>query len=152
MKEVEEKLLKDEKALLPGSEVKWFQFSEPKKEILRTFPNPRPGAVYEVTIETDEVTALCPLTGHPDFYYVKVSYVPGEVCVESKSVKFYFGAFRNYHGFIETIANKVADDFIEVLKPKKLCVYIRMKPRGGIPITVEREYVERLSAEEYSEK
>jgi len=139
-KPLEEKLLEDEKALLPGSKVKWYQFSEPKKEILRTFPSPKPEAEFEVVIETEEMTALCPLTGHPDFYYVKVSYVPDKLCVESKSIKFYFGAFRNYNGFIETIANKILDDLVEVLKPRKASVCIRMKPRGGIPITVVREY------------
>ena len=61
----------------------------PSKE-LKTFPNPRKGRKYTITIDTDEFTALCPMTGQPDFANMKVEYSPDELCVELKSLKLYF--------------------------------------------------------------
>jgi 7-cyano-7-deazaguanine reductase len=134
--DTEEHLLNDDKALLPGSGVAWHQFSKPDSRILKTFNNPKKGIDFTVEISTNELTALCPLTSMPDFYTLKISYTPDEKCIESKSAKFYFHSYRSYGAFIETLANKIADDFVEACDPKYLKVELTMAPRGGIPITV----------------
>lgn len=133
---VEENLLKDKEALLPGGGLSYHQFKEPDYRILRTFDNPKQDALYTIEISTDELTSLCPLTGFPDFYHLTIKYVPDKKCVESKSVKFYFHSFRDAGMFIETLANKIADDWVKICKPKFVKVEIRMNPRGGIPISV----------------
>ena len=38
-----------------------------------------------------EFTALCPITGQPDFAHLVIDYVPGAWLVESKSLKLYLG-------------------------------------------------------------
>lgn len=141
-KEFEQYLLRDDEALLPGKGVSWYQFSKPDYQILKTFDNPNMGIPYTIEISTTELTSLCPLTGFADFYHLQIIYTPKEKCVESKSAKFYFHSFRSYGAFIETLANKIADDWVMVCNPKYLKVKLTMNPRGGIPITVEVERVE----------
>jgi len=132
----EKDLLNNDKSLLPGGGISWHQFKEPDSRILRTFNNPKPGLDYEVIFSTQELTALCPLTSMPDFYTLRISYVPNLKCIESKSAKFYFHSYRNYGAFIETLANKIADDWQKVCSPNHLKVELTMAARGGIPITV----------------
>ena len=50
-------------------------------------------AVVEFT--TDELTAICPVTGQPDFYDLKLSYRPKELLLESKAMKLYLWGFRD---------------------------------------------------------
>ena len=73
----------------------------PKPELLETFPNPYPGRDYEIAMECPEFTALCPLGGiesdadelralrggAPDFGTMYITYVPGDLCIELKSLK-----------------------------------------------------------------
>ena len=54
-------------------------------ETLEVFDNPHPDRYYEVLLETDEFTSLCPLTNQPDFASLAITYVPNKVCVELKS-------------------------------------------------------------------
>jgi len=136
MDEFEEKLVNDDKALLPGSGITWHQFSEPDYRILKTFDNPKKEMPFTIEFSTKELTALCPLTSMPDFYDLKISYIPALKCIESKSAKFYFHSFRSYGAFIETLANKIADDWVKACSPKYLKVDLTMNARGGIPINV----------------
>jgi len=131
-------LLDDENALLPGRGISWFQFEAPSSKILRTFDSPSK-IDYEVEISSDELTAMCPLTGFPDFYDLKITYAPNKKCIESKSFKFYIGSFRESGMFIETLTNKIADDLVEACNPSWLMVENTMKARGGVPITVTAE-------------
>jgi len=131
----DEELLNDEKALLPGSGISYHQFKQPDKRILRTFEKPGKKD-YSVVFSTKELTALCPLTGMPDYYTLEITYVPDKKCIESKSAKLYFHSFRDAGMFIEALTNKIADDWEEVCSPKYLKVVNTMNPRGGIPISV----------------
>jgi len=143
----EEELLEDKKSLLPGSGLAWHQFTEPDHRILRTFVN-LSEIDYNIEITSNEMTALCPLTGFPDFYKLVINYTPGRLCLESKSVKFYLGSFRDAGMFIEALTNRIADDIVKACSPKNLSVCNTMNARGGIPImvTVER-YKERYRDE-----
>lgn len=130
------------KSLAPGSGMSYHQFKTPEPAILQTFDSPitQPNALVE--FRTKEMTGLCPLTSFPDQYEVIVSYVPHKKCVESKSAKHYFGAFRDYGGFIETIAQKIFDDWLAVTGAQHLKVDITMNPRGGVAIstTIKRGF------------
>ena len=119
-----------------------YRFDEPGPDLLEAFPNRYPGRDYVITFEHPEFTSLCPMTGQPDFATITVHYVPGEKCVESKSFKLYMCAFRNHGSFMESVTNKIADDLIAVLEPRRLTVTGVFNVRGGTSITVRVEHTD----------
>ncbi|MDP8922471.1 MAG: preQ(1) synthase [Chloroflexota bacterium] len=95
---------------------------------------PCPAGVQEVTLTSDEVTALCPVTGQPDWYTVSIAYVPRERCIESKSLKLYLQSFREEGIFAEAFAARIANDVAAALAPATCQVTVTQKARGGITI------------------
>ena len=104
---------------------------ERPETILDTFPNPRPGRDYDVRFVFPEFTSMCPVTGQPDFATITVNYTPGERCVEMKSLKLYYLAFRNKGIFYEGVANRILDDLVAALDPKRMTVVADFNARGG---------------------
>jgi len=106
----------------------------PKRAVrkLETFPNPRPGREYVIRHLCPEYTALCPVTGQPDFGTIIVSYVPARLCVELKSLKLYLGSFRDEGHFFEQVTNQILDDLVRALKPRRMTVIGKFNVRGGI--------------------
>jgi 7-cyano-7-deazaguanine reductase len=107
---------------------------------LETFPNRHPKRDYTVTLETDEFTCVCPVTGQPDFASLTIEYVPDRKIVESKSLKLYLESFRNEGVFHEHVTNTILDDLVKALAPRWCVVRGEFAARGGIAITVEAEY------------
>ena len=105
--------------------------SKPSRK-LDTFPNPRPGREYVIRHVCPEYTALCPVTGQPDFGTILVSYVPARLCVELKSLKLYIWSFRDQGHFFEQVTNQILDDLVQALRPKRMTVTGRFNVRGGI--------------------
>jgi 7-cyano-7-deazaguanine reductase len=101
---------------------------------IETFPNP---GVSHVEMTSDELTAVCPVTGQPDMYVATLEYWPGPLCVESKSLKLYLNSFRDQGHFAEALAVRIRDDAAEALQlpADKVRVTLRQKARGGITIT-----------------
>jgi len=114
---------------------KEYKYKEPDLDTLDTFPNP---GVGQVTLDCIEFTSLCPVTGQPDYYEVKVTYEPQDKCLESKSLKLYLGAYRQVGSFAEQLVQKIWEDICLVLKPKGLLVQVKSSPRGGIFIKVKK--------------
>ena len=112
--------------------------ADPK--ILKVFPNPAPGRDYVIEHTHHEFTSICPVTGHPDFGSVTVRYVAAKRCVELKSLKLYFQAFRNEGIFFEAVTNKICDDLGSLLKPRSLTVISDWKGRGGVTSVVTAEW------------
>jgi len=108
--------------------------------LIETFPNRFPGRGYQVTFETCEFTSLCPMTGQPDFGSITIRYVPGERCIESKSLKLYLFSYRSEPTFMETLTNTILDDLVNACKPRSMTVTGNFRPRGGIGIVVEACY------------
>ena len=106
------------------------QVADPRS-ILEAFPSPRPGRGYDVKFVFPEFTSMCPVTGQPDFATITVDYTPDRLCVEMKSLKLYFLAFRNKGIFYEGIVNQILDDLVAVLKPKRMAVVGDFAVRGG---------------------
>ncbi len=104
--------------------------ADPK--ILQVFPNPAPGRDYLIEHTHHEFTSVCPITGHPDFGSISVRYVADKRCVELKSLKLYFHAFRNEGIFFEAVTNKICDDLGSLLRPRSLTVVSDWKGRGGV--------------------
>lgn len=101
---------------------------------LETFANP---GVSRVEMTSDELTAVCPVTGQPDLYAATIEFWPRDLCIESKSLKLYLNGFRNEGQFCEALAVRIRDDVAEVLDvpQDKVRVTLRQKARGGITIT-----------------
>ncbi len=102
--------------------------------ILERFSNKHPGNDYFVKFNCPEFTALCPITGQPDYAEITISYVPDAFLVESKSLKLYLFSFRNHGDFHEDVVNVIMKDLIRLLDPKYIEVLGRFLPRGGISI------------------
>ena len=112
---------------------------EDPRSILDTFVSPRPGRAFEVCFEFPEFTSICPVTGQPDFATITVRYVPDQKCVEMKSLKLYFLAFRNKGIFYEAVTNQILDDLAAVTEPARMTVVADFAVRGGTRgvVTVE---------------
>ncbi len=106
---------------------------------LEVMPNNFPEADYPVKLKSNELTALCPFTAHPDFYTVTIIYKPVKVIMELKSIKLYIERFRNLQTTHETLLNIIFEDFKSLLSPKYLRVELKVNTRGGIKTTVTRE-------------
>jgi 7-cyano-7-deazaguanine reductase len=90
----------------------------------------------EVTYECPEMTAVCPMTGIPDFYTIRITYVPDENLPELKSLRFYLLAYREIPIFHEHLAAKIHEDFTEAVQPRSLHLELDVGVRGGIHTTV----------------
>ena len=113
------------------------------RELLRSEAFPAPG-VQRVILEAIEFTSICPRSGQPDFGSVLIEYSPGERCLESKALKVYLWSFRDEPAFCEALAARIADDIVDAIAPRDVCVEVRQNVRGGIGIVA---VAERASAE-----
>jgi len=129
----------------------------PKPEPLETFANPYANRDYEIHMDCDEFTSLCPVGGiesdasdlellkggAPDFGVIRITYIPGDLCVELKSLKFYLWSFRNEGTFYERAVNRILDDLVAVAKPKWMRVVGDFNVRGGIKSVITATHGER---------
>ena len=76
----------------------------------------------------------------PDFATFTISYVPDEVCVELKSLKLYLWAFRDEGHFHEAVTNRILDDLVAAVRPRRMRVVGDFNVRGGIHTLVTAEY------------
>jgi 7-cyano-7-deazaguanine reductase len=106
------------------------QIAQPRT-ILDPFANPKPDRDYEIQFIFSEFTSMCPVTGQPDFATITVNYVPDQLCVEMKSLKLYYLAYRNKGIFYEAVINAILDDLVAVLKPRRMTVVGDFAVRGG---------------------
>jgi 7-cyano-7-deazaguanine reductase len=104
----------------------------PHQTTLEVFPNPHPNREYEIEHVCPEFTSVCPITGQPDFATMRIVYIPGELCVELKSLKLYLWAFRNEGHFYEDVTNLILDDLVAMMDPIKIDVIGEFNVRGGI--------------------
>ncbi len=110
--------------------------SDSFRSVLETFPNQYPQRDYEIRIVCPEFTSVCPKTGQPDFGTLTITYVPEGKCVELKSLKFYLQQYRNEGIFYENVTNRILDDLVAVLQPRRMTLVAAFTPRGGITTTV----------------
>ena len=117
---------------LGSSKTDYSDHYNPK--VLEAFPNQFPQQDYRVELVCPEFTALCPMTGQPDFGVITIRYAPSQWLVESKSLKLYLFSFRSTGSFHEDCINKIARDLFDLMQPKWLEVEGKFNPRGGISI------------------
>ncbi len=111
-----------------------------RNQELEAFPNPNPGRDYTILHICSEFTSVCPITGLPDFATMKLEYVPDELCVELKSLKYYFYSFRQKGIFYEAVTNQILDDLVGLCKPRKMTVTGEFAVRGGISSIITVTY------------
>ena len=107
---------------------------------LEAVPNPRPERDYEIRCESPELTCVCPLTGQPDFATVTITYVPDRSIVELKSLKLYLWSYRDEGAFHEDVTNRILDDLVAAVAPRRMTVRTDWKVRGGIHTVVEASH------------
>ena len=115
-----------------GHETRYSQTYAP--EVLETFENRHQDHDYWVRFNCPEFTTLCPITGQPDFAEIRISYVPDQRMVESKSLKLYLFSFRSNGDFHEDCVNTIMKDLVRLMDPKYIEVTGFFTPRGGISI------------------
>jgi 7-cyano-7-deazaguanine reductase len=129
----------------------------PKPELLETFANPYPDRGYEIHMDCNEFTSLCPLGGiesdareltlleggAPDFGTIRITYVPAAQCIELKSLKLYLWSFRNDGIFYERAVNRILDDLSQSVKPRWMRVVGDFNIRGGIKSVITADFGSR---------
>jgi len=109
---------------------------------IETFPSPRPEREFEIAITCPEFTSLCPKTGLPDFGEIRIHYVPRDLCIELKSLKYYIADFRNRGIFYESVTNQILDDLAAAVHPRRMTVTGDFTVRGGIKTVVTASFDE----------
>jgi 7-cyano-7-deazaguanine reductase len=115
--------------------------SHPQNELLIAMPNPCPDREYEEEIVTGEFTTLCPLNpGQPDYATLTIKYVPDKQIIELKSLKFYLTSYRMVEIFFEEATNRILDDLVSAVKPKRMEITAAWNIRGGIGTKITASY------------
>jgi 7-cyano-7-deazaguanine reductase len=107
---------------------------------IEVFENRYPNRDYEITHVNPEYTSVCPMTGLPDYATITVYYIPDKLCIELKSLKYYYLEFRNKGIFFETAVNQILDDLVAVCSPRMMKVTGAFNTRGGIHSIITAEY------------
>ncbi len=107
----------------PEIETAEFEYPESRTSVEYVFP---------------ELSAVCPKTGLPDNYILRILYEPDKKLPELKSLKMYLLAYRNYGIWHEHLANKILKDFIKYVEPRWVFVELYAYNRGGIYTSVRR--------------
>ena len=114
--------------------------SDNARDALETFENRHPQRDYAIEIVCPEFTSVCPKTGQPDFGTLTFTYTPDRCCVELRSLKLYLQQFRNAGIFYEDVTNRIVDDLVAVLQPRRLKLVAAFSARGGITTDVTVVY------------
>jgi 7-cyano-7-deazaguanine reductase len=101
-------------------------------ELLIAFDYEYSGSDSKVFITTEEFIAVCPWTGLPDFGKLTIEYVPSDLCLELKSLKYYLMEFTGVGIVQEHAANKIIKALVNCCKPEEMSIELEYKVRGGI--------------------
>lgn len=110
---------------------------KPSILILDTFDNPFPERIYTIEFEMEEFTSMCPKTMQPDFATIHISYIPGEKCIETKSLKLYLQSYRNQRAFMERITNTIMNDITAACGVRAITILAEFNKRGGIGTKIQ---------------
>jgi 7-cyano-7-deazaguanine reductase len=98
-----------------------------------------PESMTCVEYVSDEVTSVCPITGQPDWYTVKIELTRSRLGIESKSLKLYLQSFRDEGQFCEQFADTIAGDVKRSTEASSVRTVVLQKPRGGVAIEATAE-------------
>ena len=119
--------------------LKYTQSPQPK--LLTAMPNPYAGRDYMIEVVAPEFTALCPLNpGQPDFATITIKYVPDKTIIEFKSLKLYLTSYRTVTTFYEESTNRILEDLVRAIKPKRMEIISEWNTRGGMSTRITAAY------------
>jgi 7-cyano-7-deazaguanine reductase len=113
--------------------------TQPSRDLV-AIPNPHPDREYDIELVCPEFTCVCPMTAQPDYATFTITYAPGPKIVELKSLKLYLWSYRDEGAFHEDVTNRVLDDLVRCVEPRRMTVTSRWNVRGGIEATVRACY------------
>ncbi len=99
-------------------------------------------AVNKIAMRVSEFTAVCPVTGQPDYYDIDIEFIPNGKGIESKSLKLWLWNFRNEGLFCEALAPLVLEKVVGAINPIAATVITSQTPRGGIAIETVAKYAQ----------
>ena len=118
--------------------------STPREEMelfpLDTFPYEYVGREITISFEIPEFTCVCPFSDFPDFATIRLAYVPGERCIELKSLKLYINSFRQVKVFHEHVINMIMEDFVSACDPLRVEIEGDFNVRGNIKTVVRARH------------
>src|SRR3954453_3361839 len=118
--------------------------STPRDELdlspIDTFEYEYTGRNIWIDFEIPEFTAICPFSDFPDFAVIRLEYVPGERCVELKTLKLYSTSFREVKVFHEHVINIILEDFVAACDPLAVEIEGDFHIRGNIKTIVRASY------------
>ena len=109
-------------------------------EALEAFDYQFPDKDIEIVTSTAEFTSVCPFSGLPDFGKLTITYLPDLRCVELRSLKYYLMSYRNVGIFYEHLSNRILEDLVRLLAPKRMTVVCDFTIRGGLQTTIRAQY------------
>ena len=109
-------------------------------EVLEAIPFQYPESGTEIAYETDEFTFVCPWTGLPDFARLVIRYVPKDLLVELKSLKYYLTSYRNVGILQEHAVNRILENLVQLLKPVSMVIEAEYRERGGLKTRATARY------------
>lgn len=119
------------------------------RQILETLEDPYDEKDYLVKTISPEFTCLCPdKRDQPDFATITLLYVPRDLLIELKSLKYYYVNYRDKEIYHEEATNMILEDLVETIDPRFMRVKSDWNIRGGITTIVETEY----SAEDWNKQ
>jgi 7-cyano-7-deazaguanine reductase len=107
---------------------------------IEVFDNKYHDRDYSITHINEEFTSVCPKTGLPDFGIITINYIPDKLCLELKSLKYYFLDFRNKGIFYEAVVNQICDDLVDACHPRFMEVVGKFSTRGGMNSIIKSTY------------
>ena len=126
-------------------QAKTFLAKDIDPSILQTFKYEYPKRPITIEHTTREFTCVCPFSGLPDFADLTIKYSPLKKCIELKSLKYYLYSFRQIRIFNEHVINKILEDLVRTLKPRRMEITGEFTSRGGITNKVTASYPSRKS-------
>ena len=117
-----------------GRSFEFVDESHIRPDFLETFPFD--SADQYIRTETQEFSAVCPISGLPDIGKVIIEYYPtGGKCIELRSLKYYFVSFRSVGIFQEGVTKRIYADLKKSLRTNRLKVTTIYNVRGGFDTT-----------------
>ena len=104
--------------------------------MIQTLENRFPDRDYLVELGAPEFTAICPMTGGPDFGEITVRYVPDEKLFELKSLRDYLTGFRDRRILQEEAVNEILERLVADGAPRFVEVEGSFNARGGMTTRV----------------
>lgn len=100
-----------------------------------------------IHIHTKEFSAVCPGTGLPDIGTLDIEYIPHQLAVELKALKYYLFSWRDEGIFQEPVTDVIFDHLWRAMQPRYLRVRMQYNTRGGFDTITTQEKGERGSIE-----